>query len=314
MDFPPYNGSLEDYSQYEGSFQELMMSDDVRHDESVPDSPVDHSIRGKARAGGSRKKNFSVSEDILICSAYLNTTKDAVIGIDQPSNRFWEKICKYIEDHGSATVARSAASVKARWLEINKQCGKFIGCLSRIERLNQSGQTEQGRFTEALELYAYENNKSFQYHHCWEVLKDSPKWQASLPSKKQRSSNGANPSMADTVQDSEPSTNQERPLGRKASKELLKKKKGKEVGEGSNSTFTAEFWNQRAEREKERAEREKEKAERHERALNQHQDQLRIEQQRLDMEVLSKDTSNMEPNLAAYYEHLKAEIYRRMGL
>ncbi|GAB2273350.1 hypothetical protein Dimus_008148 [Dionaea muscipula] len=98
-------------------------------------------------------------------------------------------------------------------------------------------------------------------------------------------------------------------MGRKASKELLKKKKGKEVGEGSNSTFTAEFWNQRTEREKERAEREKEKVERHERALNQHQDQLRIEQQRLDMEVLSKDTSNMEPNLAAYYEHLKTEIY-----
>ncbi|GAB2272902.1 hypothetical protein Dimus_007719 [Dionaea muscipula] len=30
MNLPPYNGSLEDYTQYEGSFQELMMSDDVR--------------------------------------------------------------------------------------------------------------------------------------------------------------------------------------------------------------------------------------------------------------------------------------------
>ncbi|GAB2282158.1 hypothetical protein Dimus_016711, partial [Dionaea muscipula] len=135
-------------------------------------------------------------------------------------------------------------------------------------------------FTEALELYAHENSKPFQYHHCWEILKDSPKWQASLPSKKQRSSNDANASMANTVQDSEPSTNQERSLGRKASKEL-KKKKGKEVGEESNSTFTAEFWNQRAEREKDRAKREKEKAEHHERALNQHQDQLHIELQRL---------------------------------
>ncbi|GAB2292589.1 hypothetical protein Dimus_038212 [Dionaea muscipula] len=142
MDLPPYNGSLEDYTQYEGSLQELIMSDDMRigFDEIVPNSSVYRSTR--VRSDSSRKKNFSSNEDILICSAYLNTSKDAIIANNQPSNRFWEKICKYIEDHGNATETRSATSVKAHWMEINKQCAKFIGCLSRIERLNQSGQTE----------------------------------------------------------------------------------------------------------------------------------------------------------------------------
>ncbi|XP_038709091.1 uncharacterized protein LOC120003981 [Tripterygium wilfordii] len=277
---------------------------------SGPNLDVGHSSPSTRAGHGSRKNNFTPDEDILLCSAYINTSKDAIERNNQQSSTFWGRVCKYMEDNGGTLGGRSAASVESRWSEINKHCGKFIGYLSKIEMLKQSGQTEQGRCNEALELYTSEMDKPFHYHHCWEVLKDDPKWQASLSSTKQRNNNEASVDISDAVDlgdDSEPSSNQERPLERKASKEMLKKKKGEEVGEGSISTFTPEFW-------KHKEECEKEKADSHERALQQHQEMLHIQRQRLNMDIIQTNTSNMDPRQAAYFKQLKAKIYQDMGL
>ena len=90
-----------------------------------------------------RTKNLSVEEDKLIVSAWLNTSKDAINGNGQQGGAFWQRILQYLELHGGNHKEHSQSSIKSRWTDVNAKCSKFFGFYSQIERLRQSGHTEQ---------------------------------------------------------------------------------------------------------------------------------------------------------------------------
>lgn len=162
------------------------------------------------------------------------------------------------------------------------------------------------QFKEAQELYLAEIGKPFHYDHCWEMLRNNPRWESTLSNNKRRTTRESNSVTSDTINlgdNGDSSANQDRPLGRKASKELLK---DKEKADGSNlvSIFTPEFW--------ERKEKHyREKAERQERTLRQHQQQLDLQQAYYEMSIIGRDTSGMSSEEASYYEKLKQEILKR---
>ena len=76
-------------------------------------------------------------------SAWLNTSKDAITGNEQQGGAFWHRILKYVKFHGGNQQKHSQPFIKSRWTNINAKCAKFIGFYSQIERLRQSGHTEQ---------------------------------------------------------------------------------------------------------------------------------------------------------------------------
>ena len=90
-----------------------------------------------------RTNNFSVEEDKLIVSAWPNMSKYAITGNEQQGGAFWKRILQYLELHGGNQEERSQSSIKSRWTDINAKCSKFVGFYSQIERLQQSGHTEQ---------------------------------------------------------------------------------------------------------------------------------------------------------------------------
>ena len=70
-------------------------------------------------------------------------SKDAVTGNEQRGGAFWQRILQYLELHGGNQEESSQSSIKSRWTDINVKCSKFVGFYSQIERLRQSGHTEQ---------------------------------------------------------------------------------------------------------------------------------------------------------------------------
>ena len=76
-------------------------------------------------------------------STWLNTSKDAIIRNEQHGDAFWQRILRYLELHGGNHEERSQFSIKSRWTDINAKCSKFVDFYSQIERLRQSGHTEQ---------------------------------------------------------------------------------------------------------------------------------------------------------------------------
>ncbi|XP_052173307.1 glutathione S-transferase T3-like [Diospyros lotus] len=256
-------------SQFDGSFTDLLMSNTDLYDDTMRSNPailasVQDEVVLKVRKS-QRTKNFSQEEDKLIVSAWLNTSKDAITGNEQQGGAFWNRILKYLELHGGNQEERSQASFKNRWTDINAKCVKFVGFYSQIERLRQSGHTEQNNVDEAKEMFAKIIRRPFQYEHCWNILKMERKWTDNLTSNKRAKTHSTgSPTESNHVEscystphlgdDIEPSStpNLNRPLGRKVSKKQFK---NKEKQTGAEDILDYHHWNQRMEVERQKAER-----------------------------------------------------------
>ena len=133
--------------QYDGSLTDLLMNNTDLYDDTIQSNPtvlapVQNEVVPRLRKS-QRTKNFSVEEDKLIVSAWLNTSKDAITGNEQQGGAFWQRILQYLNLYGGNHEEHSQSSIKSRWTDINAKCSKFVGFHSQIERLRQSGHTEQ---------------------------------------------------------------------------------------------------------------------------------------------------------------------------
>ena len=61
-----------------------------------------------------RGGNFSVDEDNLLVSTWLNISMDVVQGIDQKVEKFWKKIWQYFCENNTYGTTRSTSSLQSR--------------------------------------------------------------------------------------------------------------------------------------------------------------------------------------------------------
>ena len=92
-----------------------------------------------------RTKNFTADEDILLISAYLNISTDAIQGNEQKSVTYWERVHRYFHEHKKFASTRNANSLMKRWSIIQLAVNKFCGNYAQIEAMSQSGVNEQDK-------------------------------------------------------------------------------------------------------------------------------------------------------------------------
>ncbi|WVZ80102.1 hypothetical protein U9M48_027605, partial [Paspalum notatum var. saurae] len=90
-----------------------------------------------------RGKAFNKEEDRIICSAFLNVSKDPITGTNQSSGRYYQRMHDYFDEHLGAPSSRSVKAIQHHWLTIQKAVNKFCGHFSTVERLNESDKNEQ---------------------------------------------------------------------------------------------------------------------------------------------------------------------------
>ncbi|XP_056859112.1 glutathione S-transferase T3-like isoform X1 [Raphanus sativus] len=68
-------------------------------------------------------------EDIVLISAWLNTSKDPVVANEQRQGAFWKRIAAYFAASPkiAAGAHREEGNCKQRWHKINTQVNKFCG-------------------------------------------------------------------------------------------------------------------------------------------------------------------------------------------
>ena len=109
--------------------------------QSSPISPQVDSTTKKQRGG-----NFTSEEDIMIVSAWLNISLDAVQGNEQKSKTYWQRVCEFFHEYKPKSCPIcSQNSLMNRWSTIQLATNKFCGCFAQIERLNQSGLTDKDK-------------------------------------------------------------------------------------------------------------------------------------------------------------------------
>ena len=132
------------------SYDEYMSgSSHISGKDSVPQAqafsqmspPQVESIAKKLQCGS----NFSIQEDMLLVSTFLNVNQDEVQSTNQKCTTYWSRIWGYYHQWKTFTSEHSVSSLTNRWSIIQLCPNKFCGCLAQIESKNESGKTNEDK-------------------------------------------------------------------------------------------------------------------------------------------------------------------------
>jgi hypothetical protein len=95
---------------------------------------------------------WTIEEDKQLCAAWLNTSRDSIVGAGQKAGTFWERVHQlyadfvvdFNKDHKNSKTqkplpVRPTNAIECRWGHILRVCNKFGGSYSQVERRMRSG-------------------------------------------------------------------------------------------------------------------------------------------------------------------------------
>ncbi|KAG2598248.1 hypothetical protein PVAP13_5KG475800 [Panicum virgatum] len=162
-----------------GYFTDLLVNDLEETQVAQPTSdPTIDDGPAAAKCSQGRSKNFSTEEDCLLVSAWLNVGMDPIQGVDQSQGTYWGRIYDYFHANKTFESTRTTISLMNRWSGIQHDVNLFCGCVTWIQDRNRSGSRVDDKIAEACALFKSEDrkNRKFTLMHCWNILKDMPKW------------------------------------------------------------------------------------------------------------------------------------------
>ncbi|KAK1388008.1 hypothetical protein POM88_016186 [Heracleum sosnowskyi] len=268
-----------------------------------------------------RTKNFTKEEDEMLISAWHNISSDPITGVDQTIGTYCGRVHKYFMKYKNFESDRSEGSLMHRWSVIQLAVNKFHGFYTQVGA--PSGYSEDDKIRNAKAMYKDNYKSNFSLEHCWKVLKNLPKWNATFATKKPKNSRNDSPTAASpgtpecvVLGDTE----LKRPIGRKAAKKNEKKRKRSENEQDDGGAAILEqiradqleskkqrneHLKEMVQLAKERAEREKEKDERAKKKEANKQDEA-------DAKIMAVDTSDMGALEIEYFNARKKEIIERI--
>jgi hypothetical protein len=92
-----------------------------------------------------RGPSYTIDEDRALCSAYVNVGRDPIVGANQNSATYWERIANFFHDRSTCATRRSPTSLTDRWGTISYETSRFCSYLAEQERRRESGKTASDR-------------------------------------------------------------------------------------------------------------------------------------------------------------------------
>ncbi|KAG6629961.1 glutathione S-transferase T3-like [Carya illinoinensis] len=280
-----------------------------------------------AKHKSQRGVSFTIEEDTLLISAWLNVSIDSIRGTDQTSTQLWSRIYDYYSTYKKPnSQERSIPSLTNRWSTIQKSVNKFCGSMAQVEGMHPSGATELDKIDKAKILYRETQKTNFTLDHCWNLLKNQPKWQTHMETVRRRDNVSRSGSTPNSIQLGDPMENVpvecERPPGKKAEKEREKKRKSREREDKEFSEALREMTEDRKilmlerkeslmrveNRNAELLEIKKKKVEMEIKAQEERSMILAEKKRKNDMEIMKMDIGSMNSVQQEYFHNLQMEI------
>ncbi|XP_033145320.1 glutathione S-transferase T3 [Brassica rapa] len=228
MNYDPYSTQTSNFVDLLNSQQDVEFG---LGEDSVPASSSQVPHFGEIPVERKERKTWTPIDDQVLISSWLNTSKDPVVGNEQRSGAFWQRIAAYFAASPKIAVSerREAGHCKQRWHKINDLVGKFCGAFEAARRERTSGQNDNDVLKLAHEIFFNNHKKKFTLEHAWTELRNDQKW-CDLSTAKTESA-----SKRRKLDDSAQSTNShasesmtDRPPGVKSAKANGKKGKAEE--------------------------------------------------------------------------------------
>ncbi|WZZ46086.1 hypothetical protein YC2023_042345 [Brassica napus] len=76
------------------------------------------------------RRKWVVKEDLVLISAWLNTSKDPIVANEHKAGAFWKRMEEYFNSSPQliGAVPREWSQCKQMWGRVNEQVCKFVGC------------------------------------------------------------------------------------------------------------------------------------------------------------------------------------------
>ncbi|KAL0817340.1 hypothetical protein Bca101_073784 [Brassica carinata] len=164
------------------------------------------------------RRKWSTKEDLVLISAWLNTSKDPIVSNEHKLGDFWKRIEAYFNSSPQliGSLPREWGQCKQRWGRVNAEVCRFVGSHETALKEQASGQSENDVMKTAHDIYFNDYNLKFTLEQCWRELRFDQKWRSHSQPKEKRKEAGA-----EAVPEEEEEV---RPPGVKASKAAKRKK------------------------------------------------------------------------------------------
>ncbi|KAF8096173.1 hypothetical protein N665_0316s0018 [Sinapis alba] len=158
------------------------------------------------------RRKWTPSDDILLISSWLNTSKDPVVSNEQRSGTFWTRVAAYFAASSQVPglEQREASHCKQRWHKINDLVCKFCGAYEAASREKTSGQNDNDVLKLAHQIFYTNQKKKFTLEHAWKELRNDQKWcelataKKDATSKKRKCDDSADSSSSQATENKRP--------------------------------------------------------------------------------------------------------------
>ncbi|KAL8128601.1 hypothetical protein V2J09_017756 [Rumex salicifolius] len=137
-----------------------------------------------SRQGGDKRVKWSQGEELLLASAWVNTSTNIIVGNNQKAESYWDRVTEYyntkrVEDD-ITWLQRSSTSIKSRWHNICSDTQKFVACHNHASNRRGSGENEIDVLRNAHTFFRSDWGIDFIWEHVWREIEHEPKWCAWL--------------------------------------------------------------------------------------------------------------------------------------
>ncbi|XP_013674466.2 glutathione S-transferase T2-like [Brassica napus] len=229
---PSYSYLLHSQNFQYGSYPSTQYPSEIPpYSSQQPDGPPE---REDPAVASKERRQWTPADDEVVISAWLNTSKDAVVGNEQKSGTFWKRVAEYCESTPHAKESgepREWLHIKQRWQKINDLTNKFCGAYSAAERQITSGQSETDVLKMAYDIYYADHKRKFNLEYAWCVLRFEQKWLSLNTPKPTKPTGSAKRKAGEECSSTTVGDEEVRPEGVKAAKARRKVGQGKSLAD-----------------------------------------------------------------------------------
>lgn len=129
-----------------------------------------------------KRLTWTKEEDLRLVSAWLNNSNDPIQSNYKKNEQYWKDVAAVYNSTTPKNRARLVKQVKDRFARIKKKVAWFCASWKEANALYASGESEVDLKKRAKQTYEADHKEDgpFMFEHCWEILKEEPKWDAYL--------------------------------------------------------------------------------------------------------------------------------------
>ena len=114
-----------------------------------------------------------------MCRSFLPILQNPICGNGQRNFALWDRTTAHFnKSKPRSNHVRPARSLETKWGHIKHDVGKFCGAYKQVFDCTESGTSLDDVVEKTLQYYQdrHPKQQAFVYLHCWQVLKDVPRW------------------------------------------------------------------------------------------------------------------------------------------